>query len=57
MYQEVFNKYLKQIRWICNATNNSSLGDNLVKIMFDFSDELQSKNIVQRGEENGRKLK
>lgn len=54
MYQEIFNKYLKQIRWLCNATNNSSLGNSLIKIMFDFSDELQAKNIVNRGEEYGK---
>lgn len=55
MYQEIFNKYLKQIRLVCNATNNSSLGDSLVKIMFNFSDELQLNNIVIRGEKNGTK--
>lgn len=46
MYQELFNEYLKKIRWLCNATNNGALGNEIVKISFDFSDELKNNNLI-----------
>ena len=46
-YQEIFNSTLKNIRMVTNAIGNKSLGDTLVKIMFDFSDELRENNIIR----------
>jgi hypothetical protein len=46
-YQEIFNKHLKSIRMVCNATGNHPLADTLIKLMFDFSDELKENKIVK----------
>lgn len=51
-YQEVFNKHLKNIRLITNALDNKALGDTLVKLMFDFSDELINNKIIKREQDN-----
>ena len=45
-YQEIFNDYLSKIRLVCNATNNKSLGTTIVKLMFDFSDELKDNDLI-----------
>jgi len=53
-YQEIFNKHLKSIRLICNATGNKSLADTLIGVMFDFSDELKANNIIKGDNDNDR---
>ena len=45
-YQEIFNKHLKSVRQICNAVGNEPLANTLIKLMFDFSDELKDNDII-----------
>lgn len=51
-YQTIFNEHLKKIRLITNALDNKALGDTLVKLMFDFSDELKSNKIIRGDKDN-----
>jgi hypothetical protein len=46
-YQEIFNKSLKDIRMICNATGNEPLANTIVKRLFDLSDELKDNNLIK----------
>ena len=51
-YQDIFNNHMKQIRMVCNATGNKPLGDTLVKLMFDFSDNLKNNNLLNGDADN-----
>lgn len=53
-YQEIFNNHLKSIRLACNATGNKALADTIVKLMFDFSDELKAYNLIKGDKDNDR---
>jgi len=46
-YQEIFNEHLKKIRLVCNATGNEPLANTVIKLMFDFSDELKDNNLLK----------
>jgi|AntAceMinimDraft_7_1070363.scaffolds.fasta_scaffold10924_1 hypothetical protein len=51
-YQTIFNKTLKDIRMLCNVTNNETLGNTIVKKLFDFSDELKDNDIIKGDNDN-----
>lgn len=51
-YQTVFNSTLKNIRMVCNATGNKPLADTIIKLMFDFSDELKQNNLILGDQDN-----
>ena len=55
-YQEIFNKHLKSIRRLCNATGNEFFAKEIIGVMFDFSDELKDNDIIG-DKDNGRKLR
>jgi hypothetical protein len=55
-YQNVFNSTLKNIRMVCNATGNKSLADIVIKLMFDFSDELKQKNLIKGDNDYDREI-
>jgi len=46
LYQEIFNDKLKIARKLCNATGNQNLGNEIVRLFFDLSDELKSNNLL-----------
>lgn len=58
-YQELFNQTLSKMRYATSGAleNNQPLMKALVKIMYDFSDELKrNKIIVERTNDNGKKI-
>lgn len=58
-YQELFNQTLSKMRYATSGAlaNNEPLMKTLVKIMYDFSDELKrNKIIVERTNDNGKKI-
>ena len=46
MYQDLFNTTLSKIRLVLSATGNQDLMKTVAKIMFDFSDELKDKDLL-----------
>lgn len=57
-YQELFNETLTKMRYATSGAvlNNEPLMRSLVKIMYDFSDELKkNKIIVERTNDNEQK--
>lgn len=46
MYQDLFNMTLSKIRLVLSATGNQDLMKTVAKIMFDFSDELKDKDLL-----------
>jgi hypothetical protein len=54
-YQDLFNQMLTKIRIATNATGNKPLGDTIVKILFDFSDDMKSHNLIIGDTDNDRK--
>lgn len=46
MYQDLFNNTLSKIRLVLLATGNQDLMKAIAKIMFDFSDELKDKDLI-----------
>lgn len=46
MYQTLFNDTLSRLRLILIATGNQDLIKAAVKIMFDFSDSLKDKGLI-----------
>ena len=46
MYQNIFNEHLKKIRLVCSATGQEALGNTIVGLMFDFSDDLKDNNLI-----------
>ena len=56
-YQEIFNNHLKKIRLITNVLDNRSLGDTIVKLMFDFSDDLKENSLILEDKDNDKEGK
>lgn len=48
LYQEIFNDKLRIARKLCNATGNQNLGDEIVRLFFDLSDELKDNNLLNK---------
>ncbi|MBO7732895.1 MAG: hypothetical protein J6S67_10090 [Methanobrevibacter sp.] len=46
MYQKLFNETLSRLRLVLVATGNQDLMKAVAKIMFDFSDNLHSNNLL-----------
>ena len=51
MYQDLFNNTLSKIRLVLLATGNQDLMKAIAKIMFDFSDELKDKDLLNDKEQ------
>jgi hypothetical protein len=54
-YQEIFNRHLKSVRLICNATGQQALADTVIGVMFDLSDELKKNNLIKGDTDNDKK--
>lgn len=56
-YQQCFNEALSKMRIATSAIimDNEPLMRTLVKIMYDFSDDLKFNNLVKDKDEDGRK--
>ena len=57
-YQELFNRTLTRIRYATSGAllDNEPLMKAIVKIMYDFSDDLKDNNLIlDKGQENDRK--
>lgn len=52
MYQKIFNETLNKLRLVLIATGNQDLMKAVVKIMFDFSDNLKDFNLIKDEERN-----
>lgn len=49
-YQEIFNDTLKRMKMVMEVTGNERLMRSLVKIMFDFSDNMKRNNLLKEEE-------
>lgn len=47
MYQKLFNETLNKLRLVLVATGNQDLMKAVVKVMFDFSDNLKDFNLIK----------
>ena len=59
-YQEIFNKTLTKIRYATSGAllDNEPLMKAIVKIMYDFSDEMKKNNLINdKGQKNGKENK
>ena len=54
-YQEIFNRHLKSVRLICNATGQQALADTVIGVMFDLSDDLKKNNLIKGDTDNDKK--
>ena len=52
MYQKIFNETLNKLRLVLIATGNQDLMKAVVKVMFDFSDNLKDFNLIKDEEQD-----
>jgi hypothetical protein len=52
MYQKIFNETLNKLRLVLIATGNQDLMKAVVKVMFDFSDNLKDFKLIKDEEQD-----